>query len=338
MAYEMLTRTGRNFYEVTSVMQNSIRKGDYEIAGECCWELLPKYESYLRKRFLVISAEDCYGILTKDILNLCLLPGEENVVRALNVLCRAKKNRDADYFVCNLMGGDLQHEMNKEELAKGLTDSIMAMDVRRAGEYSYGLFKKNRKHLWKTLKEIARCTKPFLEAEFEALDKANETVTKPTEETIFAAKAIVLLWTKKTGPEQYLACPEMRLDGAMEAEGVRIIKPVDQCGRTTGVFPDWAYNWHTYRGKYKLRRDAIHAIANDQKLLTPLEENLFDDCSWNQDINACLTKWNPRGVQIPYDDGKLLPEEKFPGRVEKPDTGVDGSEAEQMSMFDLNMF
>ena len=71
LAYQMLTRTGLSFWEVTSAMQNSIRKGDYEIAGFCLWELLPQYTPYLRKRLLVISAEDCYGVITKEILNLC---------------------------------------------------------------------------------------------------------------------------------------------------------------------------------------------------------------------------------------------------------------------------
>ncbi len=335
MAYEMITRTGKSFWEVTSVMQNSIRKGEYEIAGECCWELLPKYESYLRKRFLVISAEDCFGILTKDILNLCSIPGPENVVRALNILCRAKKNRDADYFVCNLMGGEPLKDMGKEEMAKALVDSIQAMDVREAGRYSYWLFKKNRKHLWKTLKELAMLMNPDLEAEMEALHKANETVTKPTEETIFAAKAIILLWTKKDSPEGLLACPEMRFDGVLDEADVAVIKPVEDCRKWSGVYPDWAYNWHTYRGKYKLRRDAIHAITNDQKLLTPLETNLFDDCTWNRDINACLMKWNPRKVPIPYDDGKLNPEDKFTGRMKSETPKETTTKAEQLSIFDI---
>lgn len=335
MAYEMLTRSGRNFYEITSVMQNSIRKGEYEIAGECCWELLPKYESYLRKRFLVISAEDCYGIITKEILNLCSIPGEENVVKALNLLCRSKKNRDADYFVCNLMGGNYSAEMDKDTLAKGMSDSIMAMDVREAGKYSYGLFKKNRRLLWKTLKEMARYSNPHLESEFEALYQANETVTKPTEETIFAAKAIVLLWTERDDPKELLANAETRFDGVLDSDEVRIIKPVEQCRRTAGTYPDWAYNWHTYRGKYKLRRDAIHAITNDQKLLTPLETNLFDDCTWNRDINACLLKWNPRKVSLPYDDGKMNPEDKFPGRMAEKAAAEQSNEPEQLSIFDL---
>lgn len=331
MGYEMLTRSGRSFWEVTSVMQNSIRKGDYELAGHCVWELLPKYENYLRKRFLVISAEDCFGILTKEIANLCKQPGDVNVQRALSLLCRAKKNRDADYFVCNLMRGSAPAEIRKEQFADNLVEAIRTRDVEKAGWHSNVLFKKNRKFLWQTLEEMADDYKPFLSCEFRALHEANETVTKPTTETIFAAKAIVLMMSQKASREGYLACPEIPFDGMLNPDSVDVTKPVENCFRVDGYFPEWAYNWHTYHGKYKLKRDAVHAISNDQKLLTPLEVNLFDDCTWNEDINACLQKWNPRRIRIPYDDRKRRPEEKFPGSDE---LFVLKPQAEQLTIFD----
>ena len=84
LAFQMLTRTNRSFWEVTSVMQNSIRKGDYELAGHCAWELFPGYTPYLRKRFLVISAEDCFGVITKEIVALSEIgddPGTRSDVR-----------------------------------------------------------------------------------------------------------------------------------------------------------------------------------------------------------------------------------------------------------------
>ena len=108
LGYEMKpTRNGRNFYEVTSAMQNAIRKGDYEVAGYAMWELLPEYLGYLRKRLLVISAEDCFGVITKEILALCDIGTEDAMEKALALICLAKKNRDADYFVCNLMYNDV---------------------------------------------------------------------------------------------------------------------------------------------------------------------------------------------------------------------------------------
>jgi hypothetical protein len=294
-------------------MQNAIRKGDYEIAGYCLWELLPGYTPYLRKRLLVISAEDCFGVLTKDVMSLCEVGDEDSLTRALALLCAAKKNRDADYFVCNLMIPTPRGQYSKEELARALHRSIRKMDVEAAGLQSMALFKKNRKELWKVLLESTKVYYPRLEDEVEALRAANDKVSKPSEETIFAAKAIVLMWTyqSRDTADMVLAHPILNFSSVVDPADIIIPKPLEECKRLTGLFPDWAYNWHTYHGKYDLRRDAVHAITNDQRLLTPLEVNLFDDCSWNRDINACLEKWNPNRHRIPYDDGKVQPEVKY---------------------------
>lgn len=320
MAYEMKTRTGRSFYEVTSAMQNAIRKGDYDVAGFAMWELLPGYTPYLRKRLLVISAEDCFGVLTKDVMSLCEVGDEESLTKALALLCAAKKNRDADYFVCNLMIPTDPRGYSKEELAQDLHQAIRKMDVEAAGLHSQALFKKSRNELWKVLLETAKVYYPRLEDEVEALRVANNKVSKPSEETIFAAKAIVLMWTamKRQNADELLAHPALDFYGVIDPANITAPKPLEECERLTGLFPDWAYNWHTYHGKYDLRRDAVHAITNDQQLLTPLEVNLFDDCSWNRDINACLEKWNPNRHRIPYDDGKVQPEVKYgrPGEKE----------------------
>lgn len=295
-------------------MQNAIRKGDYEVAGYAMWELLPGYTPYLRKRLLVISAEDCFGVLTKDVMSLCEVGDEESLTKALVLLCEAKKNRDADYFACNLMiPTDPRGQTSKEEMARALHRSIRTIDVMSAGWQSQAMFKKNRKELWKVLLESTKVYYPRLEDEVEALRVANDKVSKPSEETIFAAKAIVLIWTywKRDTADMVLAHPILNLSGVVNPADIIIPKPLEECERLTGLFPDWSYNWHTYHGKYDLRRDAVHAITNDQKLLTPLEENLFDDCSWNRDINACLEKWNPHRHRIPYDDGKVQPEVKY---------------------------
>lgn len=311
MAYQMLTRTGRSFWEVTSAMQNSIRKGEWELAAYCLWELLPQYTPYLRKRLLVISAEDCYGILTKEILPLCEYGTEESLTKALALLCKAKKNRDADYFVCNLMYFDQPSGMTKVELMKALSKAIRKMDVINAGRYAAELWKMSRKDFWKMLNETMMIYYPWLETEFAALQRANDQMTKPNEETIYVAKAIILMWTKRENGDDYFAIPGMQLWEPFPFESIEIPKPVDLCTKVTGLFPEWAYNWHTTYGKYTLRRDAVHAIENDQRLLTPLEENLFDDCTWNRDINACLRKHNPRRYELPFDDRKRRVEEKY---------------------------
>lgn len=310
MAYQMLTRTNRSFWEVTSAMQNSIRKGDYEIAGYCLWELLPQYTPYLRKRLLVISAEDCFGVITKEILNLCDIGTEKSLTDAVNLLCQAKKNRDADYFVCNLMFNDAgPQNTDKADLARTLHTAIRRKNIIDAGRYSAELFKANRKEFWKMLLDTAMVFYPDLYDEVKALNTANDRMSKPAEETIFVAKSMVLMWTPKE--MDLLGHPAIRFDGVLAASDLPVVKPADECRKINGLFPEWAYNWHTSYGKYKLGRDAVHAIQNDQKLLTPLVENLFDDCSWNRDINACLLKHNPNGYALPFNDGKLDPRVKY---------------------------
>lgn len=311
MAFQMLTRTGKSFWEVTSAMQNAIRKGDYEIAGYCLWELLPQYTPYLRKRLLVISAEDCYGVLTKEILALTEIGDEDSLTRALALMCAAKKNRDADYFVCNLMYTDAESGLSKMELTQTLHSAIRKRDVVSAGHFSAELFKKSRKDFWRMLHESTQVYYPHLIDEIAALNYANDKMSKPAEETIFVAKAMVLMWTKKDTKNGLLAHPDIQFDRLLDPASIVVPKLPDECHKVNGLFPEWAYNWHTSYGKYQLRRDAVHAIENDQRLLTPLEENLFDDCSWNRDINACLQKHNPNRHHIPYDDGKRRPEEKY---------------------------
>lgn len=292
-------------------MQNAIRKGDYEVAGYCLWELLPEYTPYLRKRLLVISAEDCYGVITKEILNLCEIGTEESLTKALTLLCAAKKNRDADFFVCNLMYSDIPQQWEKGALAKALHSAIRKRNVAETGRLSAELFKSNRKEFWKMLHETAQVFYPYLLEEFAALNQANNRMTKPAEETIFVAKAIVLMWTERPVLDELLGHPAMDFWDALDPADIIPPKPVDQCERIEGLFPEWAYNWHTTYGKYTLHRDAVHAIENDQRLLTPLEVNLFDDCSWNRDINACLQKHNPRRYPLPFDDGKIPAEVKY---------------------------
>ena len=110
--YEMLTKNGHNFYDMASMLQKAIRRGDFERAGYAANELCDKYRKYLWKRLLVISAEDCYGIITKEIIALKMADDMAEkrehifISKAIVLLCMAKKNRDACYFACNLMQSD----------------------------------------------------------------------------------------------------------------------------------------------------------------------------------------------------------------------------------------
>lgn len=122
----MLTLNGYNFYDMTSMLQKAIRRGDLYHAGFALKELLPKYATYVWKRLIGISAEDCYGIVTKEIIALQQADewfkqhnkGQQEglfAAKACVLLCLARKNRDACYVACNFM--DANETLKPEEIA-----------------------------------------------------------------------------------------------------------------------------------------------------------------------------------------------------------------------------
>lgn len=110
MKFNLRTVHGYDFYEVSSCLQKSIRRGDARLAGFMALELWSsKYDNYLWKRLFTISAEDCWGILTLEIealwqgYNLVNKGATERkgrifVSKAVILLCQAKKSRDADHL------------------------------------------------------------------------------------------------------------------------------------------------------------------------------------------------------------------------------------------------
>ena len=70
MGYDLRTQRGYDFYLVSSSLQKAIRRGDVRCAGYFALELFPKYSEYCWKRLLTVSAEDCYGPITKEIMAL----------------------------------------------------------------------------------------------------------------------------------------------------------------------------------------------------------------------------------------------------------------------------
>ena len=109
------TKNGHNMFDMASMMQKAIRRSDVRRAAYAAYELYGNYYSFMWKRLLVSSAEDCWGIMTKEIIALkeadeVLNKGKTGyqkdplfVAKAVTLLCMAKKNRDACYVACNFM-------------------------------------------------------------------------------------------------------------------------------------------------------------------------------------------------------------------------------------------
>lgn len=113
--YNPTTKHGYSMYTMSSMLQKAIRRGDLNHAGYAANELFGGYNAYLWKRLLTISAEDCYGIMTKEIIALKqaedIVCGNKKgydrdqlfVAKAITLLCLARKNRDGCYVACNFM-------------------------------------------------------------------------------------------------------------------------------------------------------------------------------------------------------------------------------------------
>ena len=65
MAYPF-TNTGYNMYDMISMLQKGIRRYDFERAGFAAYQVRNSYRKVMWNRLLVISAEDCFGIITKE--------------------------------------------------------------------------------------------------------------------------------------------------------------------------------------------------------------------------------------------------------------------------------
>lgn len=127
--YDLRTKNGHNMFDMASMLQKSIRRGNFDMAGYAVNELYWNYSNYMWKRLLVISAEDCYGILTKEIIGLKLADdtinkgrkGDEKdpicAAKAVTLMCQARKNRDACYVACNYICVDRQLELDEIESA-----------------------------------------------------------------------------------------------------------------------------------------------------------------------------------------------------------------------------
>lgn len=101
------TESGYNMYDMLSTIQKGIRRGNYNLTGWGAKQLQGTYRTVMWNRLLVISSEDCYGILTKEVVALrkkdFQANDNQNIANAMALLCRARKSRDACYFSCNFV-------------------------------------------------------------------------------------------------------------------------------------------------------------------------------------------------------------------------------------------
>lgn len=111
------TKRGFDLFECASAMQKAVRRGDAKMAGYWACELyFSGYAGYAWKRLLVMSAEDCHGIITGEVVALydafTILEKKDHgegclfVTKAAYLLARGKKSRDVDHLICLVYKAD----------------------------------------------------------------------------------------------------------------------------------------------------------------------------------------------------------------------------------------
>ncbi len=109
MRPEVRTVRGYDFYEAASALQKAIRRADARLAGYFAIELHEsRFGEYVWRRLLTVSAEDCAGLVTREIWGLYQAwqlirkqkpdGGRIFVAKAVLILCQQPKSRDADHL------------------------------------------------------------------------------------------------------------------------------------------------------------------------------------------------------------------------------------------------
>lgn len=107
--YEMKTIREYKLMEVVSALQKAIRRGDAKLAGYWAIEMFESnFGEYCWRRLLTISAEDCAGLITREIESLhnsyiLLRKKKKNggrifIAKATILLCTVDKSRDAEHL------------------------------------------------------------------------------------------------------------------------------------------------------------------------------------------------------------------------------------------------
>ena len=69
MAYPY-TENGYNMFDMLSLIQKSIRRSDYNHASFAAKQLKGRYRTTMWNRLFVTASEDCFGVLSKEIVEL----------------------------------------------------------------------------------------------------------------------------------------------------------------------------------------------------------------------------------------------------------------------------
>ena len=179
---KLYTKNGHDMFEMRSLLQKAIRRCDYVNAGYAANELMGRYRNYLWKSLLTISAEDCWGCVTHEIIALKKADDAVNanysgydvnplfVAKAVTLLVKARKNRDADYFACCLLNSN--DTLSDDYLRQYF--SLCERDFKCVPDYTYDCHTRKGKAMGKTKMDMIKSEQaalyPRTEGDFDEAD------------------------------------------------------------------------------------------------------------------------------------------------------------------------
>ena len=294
------TRHFHNMFEISSLIQKAIRRRDANLAYYAANELVPKFRNYLWKRLLTVSAEDCFDMITGRIVELRRMDDNHQdnkyIAIAVSTLLNARKNRDADYYACNLLNSRDTADISKYvsepvrddtcatknghcmfDLAICLRRAIDEADDVMAGYAANELLVYYPKFCWKTLiMKAQEMGYPEVVSEIRALSKIGE-LTKGGVTFLPYAKAITILLkvAKYKSTDFYLT--DFIYNDKID---------LSQYDNVQYQIPDYVYDCHTYKGK-AMKRTKEMFIRDEQAALVPLHEGEYDHASWEHHFWLC---------------------------------------------------
>lgn len=288
---QCVTRHYHNMFEVSSLIQKSIRRQDAGNAYYAANELIPKYRHYLWKRLLTVSAEDCYDLMTHRIVALRKKDDEENdkkyIAMAVSTLLNARKNRDGDYFACNLFNSRDEADITKYvphpekdlscstknghcmfDLEVVFNKAIDALDDVMAGYAANELRVYYPKFTWRMIiKKADSLGYPAISDEIRALREADD-MTEHTSILYYSKALTILLKVVKYGG----------IDIYLQEYPCRAID-LSWYNDKYFIIPEYVFDVHTLRGKM-MHKTKEQFIVAEQAALKPLHEGEYDHASW----------------------------------------------------------
>lgn len=170
MAYNQTppTKGGYDFYEVASLLQKSLRRGDTTLAARAANELFPQYTNYIWNRLMTVSAEDCASLVTSEIVALydgwlkvnngkAGSKGRVFIAKAIIILAKCKHARDADEL--NLLVSDRYPEDMFGAEVVGQVEDLIGVNTADDFEippYVYDVHTRRGKRMGKTKPQFMR--------------------------------------------------------------------------------------------------------------------------------------------------------------------------------------